>query len=298
MLFNTSIIPIDTISNSSLQQKNVSLSVLRLDKIHPIISGNKLFKLHYFLDEAIKLSLPGIITFGGAHSNHLVATAYACKTLGLKSIGFVRGEKLAKLSNTLIASIDYGMQLHFISRESYKKKEENYFFDRLNNEEMRYLVVPEGGYHPKGSAGAALITQHISEDTTHICTALGTATTLAGLLIGAEKNQRVIGVPVLKGMHDVTERVNYLAGNHYSFQLLEGYHFGGYAKKTAQLINFMNQLYCEFNLSTDFVYTAKMMFAVLDSVKNGLFAPGSKITCVHTGGLQGNLSLPAGTLIF
>ncbi len=298
MLFNTSIIPIDTISNNILQQKNVSLSVLRLDKIHPTISGNKLFKLHYFLNEAIELSLPGIITFGGAYSNHLVATAYACKISGLKSIGFIRGERPANLSHTLTACIDYGMQLYFTSRESYKNKESDYFLDKLNEEEVGSLVVPEGGYHPKGAAGAALICKYVSENTTHICTALGTATTLAGLLTGAKNNQQVIGVPVLKGMSDIAERVTHLTGIEHSFQLLEGYHFGGYAKKTEQLIHFMNQLYRQFELPTDFVYTAKMMFAVLDSVDKGFFAPGSEITCLHTGGLQGNLSLPSGSLIF
>ena len=298
MLFNTSNISIDKISNDLLKQKNVTLSVVRLDKIHPIVSGNKLFKQHYFLEEAIRLSLPGILTFGGAYSNHLVATAYACKIARLKSIGFVRGERAKKLSPTLIACIEYGMELHFISREEYAKKEKKQFFTRLTEEEKKYLVVPEGGYHPKGAAGAALITGFIDESATHICTALGTATTLAGIISSAKENQRVIGIPVLKGMTDIADRVRYLTGHTSSFILLENYHFGGYAKKTPELINFMNYLYDRYHLPTDFIYTAKMMFAILDCAEKGYFAPGSKITCLHTGGLQGNLSLPPGTLIF
>lgn len=298
MLFNISNISIDTIANDCLEQKKVSLSVIRLDKIHPIVSGNKLFKLHYFLEEAIQSSLPGILTFGGAYSNHLVATAYACKTTGLKSVGFVRGEKPVKLSPTLIACMDYGMQLHFMPRAAYDKKDDIDFLKNLPDEWKQYLMVPEGGYHPKGAAGAALITDLVDESTTHICTALGTATTLAGLITGAKENQQVIGIPVLKGMSDIAERISFLTNSTHPFQLLDDYHFGGYAKKTPELIRFMNLLYHQYRLPTDFVYTAKMMFAVFDSIEKGFFAPGSKITCLHTGGLQGNVSLPAGTLIF
>ena len=297
MLFNKSNISIDGITNDCLKKHKVSLSVVRLDKIHPVVSGNKLFKLHYFLEEAIKSGLPGILTFGGAYSNHLVATAYACKIAGIKCIGFVRGEKGAALSPTLVSCINYGMQLYFLSRAAYDKKDDDYL-NSLSDKEKQYLMVPEGGYHPKGAAGATLITEFIDEATTHICTALGTATTLAGIITGAKKNQQVIGIPVLKGITDIAYRIAYLTGGNRPFQLLEGYHFGGYAKKTNQLISFMNQLYQQYGLATDFVYTAKMMFAVLDCVEKGFFAPGSKITCLHTGGLQGNQSLAAGTLIF
>ena len=235
MLFNTLNISTHTITSDSLTKKNISLHVLRLDKIHPTVSGNKLFKLHYFLLDAIELSLPGLITFGGPYSNHLLATAFACKTLQLKSIGFVRGEKPEKLSPTLMACMDHGMELHFIPRDLYNKKEDAAFLKSLTNEWNDYVVVPEGGYHPKGAAGAALITSLIDEDTTHICTPVGTATTLAGLLTGAKQNQTVLGVPVLKGMHDIQERVSFLTGSAHSYQLLEGYHFGGYAKKTPEL---------------------------------------------------------------
>jgi 1-aminocyclopropane-1-carboxylate deaminase len=298
MLFNTSNISIDTITNDCLREKKVSLTVVRLDKIHPVVSGNKLFKLHYFLKEAIQSSLPGILTFGGAYSNHLVATAYACKITGLKSVGIVRGEKPVILSPTLIACMEYGMQLHFIPRTEYDKKEEIDFLNNLPYEWKQYLVVPEGGFHPKGAAGAALIMDLVDESTTHICTALGTATTLAGILTGAKENQQVIGIPVLKGMVDIADRISVLTNSIHPFQLMEGYHFGGYAKKTSELILFMNQLYQQYGLPTDFVYTAKMMFAVLDGIEKDLFAPGSKIACLHTGGLQGNASLPTGTLIF
>lgn len=298
MLFNTSNISIDTITAEFLHHKNISLSVIRLDKIHPVVSGNKLFKLHFFLEEAILCSKTGILTFGGAYSNHLVATAWLCKTNGLKSVGIVRGEKPLVLSHTLLACIAYGMELQFISREAYNEKEKYDFLDKLSEQWKNYLFIPEGGYHPKGAAGAALITKFIDKDTSHICTAIGTATTFAGLIEGAGKDQQIIGIPVLKGMTDIKARVSYLTASTHPFQLLEDYHFGGYAKKTPELINFMNTIYEQNKLPTDFVYTAKLMYAIFDAIKKSFFEKGSKIMCVHTGGLQGNNSLPKGSLIF
>ncbi len=298
MLFDTSNISIDPITNDCLRKKNISLSVIRLDKIHPIVSGNKLFKLHLYLEEAIKNGRKGVLTFGGAYSNHLVATAYACKTLLIKSIGIVRGENLSSLSPTLIACSDYGMQLIFISRAEYDQKPARNILKKMAEEYPEYQVIPEGGYGKTGAAGAALIPALFAKDSTHICVPLGTATTFAGLLMGAGEQQQIIGVPVVKGESDVNERVVYLTGRQYIYELFEGYHFGGYAKKNAELLEFMNDFYKKYTVPTDFVYTAKMMFAVLDKVENNFFIQGSKIACLHTGGLQGNQSLPAGSLVF
>ncbi|MDB5277698.1 MAG: hypothetical protein JWR61_2653 [Ferruginibacter sp.] len=298
MLFDTAKISVDIVENDCLIRKNISVSVLRLDKIHPVASGNKLFKLHYFLQDALASSQQGLVTFGGAYSNHLLATAFACTAAGLKSIGLVRGEKPDKLSPTLQACIQYGMKLHFLSRAEYSNRQADNSMNQFQEEWKNFTLVPEGGYHAKGAAGAALITQLIEEDTTHICTALGTATTLAGLMKGAKKKQQIVGVPVLKGMTDIDKRIAYLTGTPNTATLLNDYHFGGYAKKTPALLHFMNTFYEENNIPTDFVYTAKMMFAVLDSVEKNVFPEGSKIVCLHTGGLQGNSSLRAGTLIF
>ena len=298
MLFNTSNISIDNIYADFLQNKNINLSIVRLDKIHPTVSGNKLFKLHYFLEEAIAYSKPGIVTFGGAYSNHLVATAFICKINGLKSVGVVRGERPLVLSHTLQNCLDYGMELEFISRDEYKKKENDDFIINLSLKWKNYLIVPEGGYHPKGAAGAALITKFIAKDTTHVCTAIGTATTFAGLIEGIREDQQIIGIPVLKGLTDINEKIAYLTKSAHPFQSFNEYHFGGYAKKTPLLINFMNDIFSKYNLPTDFVYTAKMMFAIFDTIEKGYFKSGSKITCLHTGGLQGNYSLPKSMLLF
>ncbi|MEO5944454.1 MAG: pyridoxal-phosphate dependent enzyme [Ferruginibacter sp.] len=298
MLFNIENITFERID---ITQTNIQLLVARLDKIHPIVSGNKLFKLHYFLQEALATSHKTILTFGGAYSNHLVATAFACKELHLKSIGIVRGEKREILSGTLQQCIDFGMQLQFISRDEYKNADDENFNAQLKNNYGDFILVPEGGYTAKGATGAALIMQLLkNKNATHIVTATGTATTLAGLLLKAEKDQQIISVPVIKNMHDIEDRLLFLTGknNFDCLQIFDGYHFGGYAKKTPELINFINDFYKEYAVPTDFVYTAKMMFGVMEKINNGYFPAGSTIICLHTGGLQGNLSLPPGTLIY
>lgn len=295
MLININNIKSTEIKSKWLDNKGVSLSMLRLDEIHPVISGNKLFKLHYFLQEALQHPGQPIITFGGAYSNHLTATAYAAKLLHIPSIGYVRGEKPPHLSHSLQQCIADGMQLHFVPRDIYRQVAESGSSDKEGT------IIPEGGYHATGARGAALIMQtNAINNTTHICTAVGTATTLAGLLLGATPNKKIIGIPVLKGMNDIEKRLIYLT-SHLQFanlEILQGYHFGGYAKKQQALINFMNDFYQLYGIPTDFVYTGKMMYAIMKNIEAGYFAAGSNIVCLHTGGLQGNKSLPAGTLIF
>ncbi len=280
-----------------LQQKNISLQVLRLDAIHPVISGNKIFKLHYFTDNNNKK----VLTFGGAYSNHLVATAYSCQLNNVGCIGIVRGERPTQLSHTLQQCIEYGTQLYFISREAYNKKDDPHFIEQLRQQYGDCIIIPEGGYSPAGAKGASLISKWISDDITHICCAVGTATTIAGLLLNVKPQQQVVAFPVLKGMIDITQRILFLTGKQYDaaqLQIESNYHFGGYAKRTTELIDFMNNLYRQYQLPADFVYTGKMMYGVMDLIEKDFFLPGSKICCIHTGGLQGNLSLPVGTLTF
>ncbi len=290
----------DWLPVDSVQEKNVSLFVLRLDKIHPVISGNKLFKLHFFLNNIQNNAAKTIITFGGPFSNHLVATAYACKIKNLSCIGIVRGEKPPQLSPTLKHCMEYGMQLHFISRNEYARKDYPVLLKQLSIQYPDCLIIPEGGYDPSGAKGAAQIMNLIHHSTTHICCATGTSTTLAGLLSNIKPHQQIIGIPVLKGQTDIEQRIAFLIGgiNPIQLHLNHQYHFGGYAKKNAELINFMNSLYDQYQLPTDFVYTAKMMYGIIDMIKNNFFPEGSKIVCIHTGGLQGNLSLQKGTLTF
>ena len=301
MLFDISPAVTENLTDKGFPAKERQVSVLRLDKIHPVVSGNKLFKLHYFLLDALQAQHKTILTFGGAYSNHLAATAYACSRAGLTCIGMVRGEEPARFSHTLRQCRDEGMRLRFLSREEYDRKEEPVFLEALRREYGDCTIVPEGGYHPLGAKGAAGIHQCIHDEYTHICTAMGTATTAAGLVLGASASQKILVVPVLKGMHDFKERIRYLTGNarlSAGLEWIDGYHFGGYAKKNDELLRFMNQAWEEYQLPLDFVYTAKLFYAVTGLVQQDYFPVGSRILCLHTGGLQGNDSLPPNTLTY
>ncbi|MEJ7611855.1 MAG: pyridoxal-phosphate dependent enzyme [Ferruginibacter sp.] len=293
-------ITVDRLNDPLFTEKEVIVSIARLDKIHPEVSGNKLFKLHFFIEECLRSDHKTILTYGGAFSNHLAATAFFCGSLGIKCIGVVRGEEPRTLSHTLVRCRDAGMQLHFISREAYKAAESLPEISALEDRFGNFTRVPEGGYSPIGAAGAALIPDLLStENATHICTAVGTATTVAGLLMKSIPGQEIIAVPVIKNMADIRERLAYLTGNPTLLpEIFSEYHFGGYAKYTPGLLSFMNKFYSTFGIPTDYIYTAKMMYAVTEKIKQGYFKPGSRIVCLHTGGLQGNRSLPSGSLIF
>ena len=276
-----------------LQQKNISVSILRLDNIHPIISGNKIFKLKYYLEDAIKQSKP-IITYGGPFSNHLAATAAACKKAHIPCTGMVRGEH-SSLSHTLQYCVKKGMTLKYICRDEYRDKAAK----DQSTIDFPQIIIPEGGYGKKGVKGSALIPElYDPQKYSHVCCPVGTATTLAGIISSAPSHQQVIGFSALKNLLDIPERLLFLLDKNPTNYMIKEYHFGGYAKWNSALIDFMNKFYALNKISTDFVYTGKMMYGIWDMIKTDQFAPFSKILAIHTGGLQGNNSLPAGTLNF
>ncbi len=277
---NTAAATTDKVELPVLNKHDVELWVLRLDNIHPVISGNKWFKLKYHLQQAQQNKAEGLLTWGGAYSNHIIALACAARELGWKSTGIIRGEQAPVLSHTLQQALDYGMQLEFVSRDAYKNK--------TTAEYPSYYQVPEGGAGPLGIKGSREILDLTQKERfTHILCAIGTATMYQGLLSSALSGQQVIGVPVLKG------------GAKLSFNDIQsGYHFGGYARKSDALLAFMNHFYRQTHIPTDFVYTGKLLFATLDLVEKGHFPAGSRLLAVHSGGLQGNNSLPRGTLQF
>ena len=290
---------VQPIQKKLYQHRKLRCAVLRIDSLHPVVSGNKWFKLKGFLQAVADERKKGVITFGGPWSNHLLATAAACAAAGVSSIGLVRGLPPPQLSPTLTDAQNYGMQLHFLSRENYRRQElPAALAEQYRAEE--WCMVPEGGYGRAGAWGAREILQHLPlADYTHILCAVGTGTTLAGLVLAAGPSQSVVGITVLKNADTIASEVGALldAGKN-NFRILHDYHFGGYAKKTAALLQFMNQWYLETGIPSDFVYTAKMFFAADALAASGYFPEGSSILLVHTGGLQGNRSLPKGTLIF
>jgi 1-aminocyclopropane-1-carboxylate deaminase len=283
-----------------LQKFHTTVDVLRLDLIHPVISGNKWFKLKEYLKDAKILNKKIILTFGGAYSNHIVATAAAAKQNGFNSIGIIRGERPTILSHTLKDAMNLGMNLFFLSRNDYKKKIIPTEVPGNYNEKDIY-VINEGGYGAKGVEGAKTILQLIdSSSCTHIIDVVGTGTTIAGLVEASTKHQSVIGISSMKNNYTLKQETEKFLSeeNKRHFSLIHDYHFGGYAKYTQQLIDFMNEWYRQTNIPSDFVYSGKLFFAVNDLLEKKYFPSGSKLLVMHSGGLQGNQSLPKGTLIF
>ena len=294
-------IEFDEINATFIEDAGVSLSIMRLDKIHQSVSGNKLFKLHFYVENCLKTTHKTMLTFGGAYSNHLAATAYLCKIKNIKCIGVVRGLAPKKLSHTLEYCKANGMILEFVDYETYKNTSNVSFIKFIENKYEAFTLVPEGGYGIDGAKGAALIMDLLkNKNATHICTSVGTATTLAGLIMNCDFVDKIIAVPAIKNMDDIENRLKALNVNYSKEKLaiFPEYHFGGYAKHTPQLLEFMNNFYTTHKIPLDFIYTSKMIYAIFDKIKVGYFSKGSKIICLHTGGLQGNLSFAANTLIF
>ena len=293
-------VAVDILTEELFDEKNISVSVLRLDIVDPLISGNKIFKLKYYLLEAIS-NQATIITFGGAYSNHLYATAAACKKFNIHCIGIVRGERSINLSHTLLFCESQGMQLKFISRSQYEKKEEHDFLNELLTEFGSHILIPEGGSGSKGVTGAEEIASCFDNDQySHICCAVGTGTTLSGLINRCNANTKLLGFNMVNKQYDLDSRIDSLHSIERSknYNLINEYHFGGYARRSQVLLSFMNNFYQKQRIPTDFVYTGKMLYGIYELASKCYFAPGSKVLCIHSGGLQGNLSLPKGSLVF
>ena len=299
---NTGLATIDPVKGPQLARQEIHMDCLRLDKIHPVISGNKWFKLQHYLQKAAGPPPHQILTFGGAWSNHIIAAAYASRLAGLPAIGIIRGERPPVLSTTLQAASSYGMQLEFISREEYDQKDQPSFGEQLLQRYPGACIIPEGGAGPEGVEGCRSILEGIDYHSySHILCAIGTGTMYRGLSQVLRPEQTLIGVPVLKGFTDLSalHRPGLPEENPSPFRkLASDYHFGGYAKKTPPLLAFMNQLYQVTGIPTDFVYTGKLFFAAMDMVQKDLFPAGSRLLLIHSGGLQGNSSLTKGELVF
>lgn len=289
-------IDIHPIQEAEFVARQVHADVLRLDAIHPVVSGNKLFKLKYYIKDAMQQGFDSVGSFGGYYSNHLVALAFAAKLVGLKSIGIIRGEKPAILSPTLQDCLEYGMDIQFVSRAAY---------DERNNillQHAKVYWVDFGGYGKQGMLGAKDILHTVSDlsQYSHILCAVGSGTTMAGLIAASLPHQQIIGISSMKNNNTVEQEMKSVLPDHHheNFLLLHQYHFGGFAKHTPQLIAFMNTLYRKQQLPTDIVYTSKLLFAVYDLILNDFFDKGSRLLIIHSGGLQGNRSLPENSLIF
>lgn len=268
------------------------LSMLRLDVLHPVVSGNKWYKLKYNIEYALNNSYTTILTFGGAHSNHLVATAAAAKAYGLKSIGIVRGN-YTELTPTLQDCISHEMELHFISREEYNKKTDPTWLESLMHQYNEAFIIPEGGANEQGRKGGEDIVSYIPKDVTHVCVSVGTGTTFAGIRNGLPVNKELYGyAPMKGGVYLKDEIAQWLKQEqNANWQLFDDWHFGGFGKWNTELVNFMKEFYTLNQIQLDIIYTSKMMFGINEQLQLGFFPVDAHILCIHTGGLQGNSSI-------
>lgn len=293
--------PLQELKSEFLKEKNIELWVKRDDLIHPHISGNKWRKLKYNIEAAKQTNKNTLLTFGGAFSNHIVATAAACAQAGLKSIGIIRGEEPKYLNQTLQSAKAFGMHLHFISRSDYRLKTELDFIESLHQKFGAFCLVPEGGFGLNGAIGCSELLKEVPKlyEFTHIASAMGTGTTTAGLLLGSMPQQQIHGFSALKGgeflrtevesiLHETDKSKEDQKSLLNKLELQSKYHFGGYAKIKPELVDFVNDFYKEYKLPLDLVYTGKMMYGLMQMIDAGYFQKGAKILTIHTGGLQGN----------
>jgi len=284
--------PVQELDHPLFSSKEVKVAIKRLDLVHPVISGNKFYKLKYNLEKAIQHNLDTVLTFGGAFSNHIYATAAASKAVGIKSIGIIRGDRVDPLNPTLSFAENAGMHLHFVDRESYRKKNEPAFLEILEKQFGKFYCIPEGGTNKLAIQGTSEILCKEEQEYTHITTSIGTGGTFAGLLSSINSAQKLIGFSALKGEFIHQELADLLKMYAISplgdFEIRTDYHFGGYAKWKPELIEFMQWFWGEFRIELDPVYTAKMLFGLFHLIKRDYFPKGASILAMHTGGLQGN----------
>ena len=290
---------IQEITSETHKNKHLRVSMLRLDKLHPVVSGNKLFKLKYHLQEAIHQGKKSIVTMGGPYSNHLVAAAYATQQAGMHAIGLVRGDEPKEFSQTLIDCTQYGMKLIFCERDEF----DSINATTINKQFPDAYFMAQGGYGLIGAKGAAeILSFQRARQFDFIIAACGTGTMGAGLVNASNADQKIILISVLKNNISIkTEIENMIeesSKTKNNFFIHFDFHFGGYAKKNRSLFESMNEFYTENNIETDFVYTGKMVYAVNEMIKENFFPRGSNILMIHSGGLQGNRSLQDGELLY
>ncbi|BAY83829.1 1-aminocyclopropane-1-carboxylate deaminase [Calothrix parasitica NIES-267] len=286
--------PLEPIQDELLTKRGIRLFVKRDDLIHPQISGNKWRKLKYNLQAAKEQQYKRLLTFGGAYSNHIAATAAAGKIFGFNTIGVIRGELVEPLNPTLSLAQQQGMQFVFVGRKEYREEKAEIAV-RLQDELGSCYVIPEGGSNSLAVKGCVQIVEEVKNQLGGLpdcfCVSSGTGGTAAGLIVGSSGMSLVKVFPALKGdffIDEINSLVWESVGKSYdNWQLITDYHFGGYTKWNQELIDFINDFYHKFSLQIDPIYTGKLFYGVLDEIKKGNFKDNSTIVVIHTGGLQG-----------
>ncbi|MEQ1418553.1 1-aminocyclopropane-1-carboxylate deaminase/D-cysteine desulfhydrase [Acinetobacter indicus] len=270
-----------------IEYRHQRISIKRLDLIHPQISGNKFFKLKYNLLAARQQGFEKVLTFGGAYSNHIAATAFAAHQFGFQSLGMIRGEELAQrpFNPTLATAQQFGMQLEFISRNAYRQKDQPDFLQHLQQQYPDFYLIPEGGTNALAVQGCREILTAEDAQFDLICCAVGTGGTFAGLIEASQQHQQLLGFSALKGDF-LTHEVAQLTTKR-NWRILDDYCCGGYAKTTPELIQFIQTFEQRYNIPLEQVYTGKMLRGIFDLIDQDKIGPDQKILLIHTGGLQG-----------
>jgi len=271
---------------------NITVLLKREDLIHSTISGNKWRKLKYNLIEARKLGINTLLTFGGAYSNHIYATASAGNVFSFNTIGIIRGEEHLPLNPTLAFAKKCGMQIHYADRLTYRRKREQDYIKKLQNEFGDFYLLPEGGTNNLALKGCTEIVTEINHDFDYILSACGTGGTLSGIVCGMNGYKQIIGVPVLKGAEflndEISKYIKEFSGKSFiNWKLNLEYHSGGYAKINKDLVLFIKKFEEINNIPLDPIYTGKLLFGIHSMIINNEFDAGSTIIAIHTGGLQG-----------
>jgi 1-aminocyclopropane-1-carboxylate deaminase len=282
---------LNEIKDVLFEEKGLKVYVLRLDAIHPFISGNKWYKLKYNIDEFKKSGKKFLVTFGGAFSNHIVATAAAGRMFDIKTIGIIRGEELNVYSNKVLEFANRsGMKLVFVKRDKYRElKQDNNKVEAALSPLLgrgvggEAFIVPEGGSNELALKGCEEIKNDIPIDFDYILTACGTGMTLAGIAKSLEPHQQAVGISVLHGESFLDTDVAQWSGR--NFKIIHDYHFGGYAKTNDKLNTFCNEFYFKHHIRMEPIYPGKMFYGFYDLIKKDFFPHGKTIIALHTGGI-------------
>ncbi len=286
------ITPLQKLKSEILESAGVSLWVKRLDLIHPVVSGNKWYKLKYNLSAAQAEGATTVLSFGGAYSNHIHALAGACKMLGLSSIGVIRGEAHTPLNRTLQYAESCGMRLHYLNRSDYRLKHTDAIQQRLKDKYGDLYIVPEGGSNALALKGVAELIPELGDHYDRLCCACGSGGTLAGLIAGLDGHKQLEGFAALKGadflyadVRRLLSEAGFIDPNNWQINL--DYHFGGFAKTTAELLAFIRQFEVEQGVVLEPLYTGKLFYGLFERIKAGAYPQGTRIIALHSGGLQG-----------
>ncbi|MBE0539108.1 MAG: 1-aminocyclopropane-1-carboxylate deaminase/D-cysteine desulfhydrase [Ignavibacterium sp.] len=292
MIIKNPTTPLREIFDPLFEKRQIRFFIKRADLTDKFISGNKFYKLKYNLIEAEKLGFNTLLTFGGAYSNHIHATAAAGKKYGFNTIGIIRGEEHLPLNPTLSSARANGMKIEYIDRKSYRNKYDENLIQTFKEKFGEFYLIPEGGSNHLAIKGCAEIISSITTDFSFICSACGTGGTLAGLILGLDSKSLALGFSVLKGGSFLNQNVRTLLAYYQkerlnNFQINLDYHFGGYAKTSNVLNKFCKAFEEQHNIPIEPIYTGKMFFGIYDLINNNFFPPNSTIVAIHTGGLQG-----------